>query len=101
MDVRSFWPPTEAAQADYEQLRNAVLAGVELVGETAARFARAGLAGLIARPVSEPMFVARLFGARRPAWSPYVDPRLEALAAGYGLLLAADENDSRFQEVAQ
>lgn len=101
MDVRSLWPPSEAAQADYEQLRNAVLAGVELVGERAGRFARAGLAGLIARPMSEPVFVARVFGARRSAWSPYVDPRVEALAAGYGLVLTLNDDEEPTEEVAR
>jgi hypothetical protein len=27
-------------------------------------------------------------GARRPAWTPYSDPRLDVLAAGYQLVLA-------------
>jgi hypothetical protein len=27
-------------------------------------------------------------GARRPAWTPYADPRLDVLAAGYQLVLA-------------
>ncbi len=101
MVVRSFWPAAETAQADYEQLREAVLAGVAIVGEAATRFARAGLAGLIARPASEPVFTGRLFSARRPAWSPYTDSRLEALAAGYGLLLVASDNHDGIEEVAQ
>ena len=43
-----FWPIAEPAQADYEQLREIVLAGGEL-GEllAARRFERRGLAGLI------------------------------------------------------
>ena len=47
-----FWPIAEPAQADYEQLREIVLAGGEL-GEllAARRFARRGLAGLISWPV--------------------------------------------------
>lgn len=92
--MRSFWPPAEAAQADYEALRAGVLAGTPRVDVTAARFARGGLLVLIARPASEPVFVALVRGARRPAWSPHADPRLGALAAGYGLLLdAADHPD--------
>ena len=51
------------------------------------RFARAGLVGLLDRPVSEPVFVACLHGAGRPPWTPQADPRLDALAAGYALLL--------------
>ncbi len=91
--MRSLWPPAEAAQADYEALRAAVLAGTPLSDATALRFARGGLVALIARPVSEPVFVAELHAAPRPAWSPHADPRLGALAAGYALLLdAADQH---------
>ena len=90
--MRSLWPPTEAAQADYEALRAAVLVGTPLADPTALRFARGGLVALITRPVSEPVFVALVQGAPRPAWSPHADPRLGALAAGYALLLdAADQ----------
>ncbi len=85
--MRVFWPPAEAAQADYEALRAAVLAGTPLADTRAVRFARAGLVGLMARPVSEPVFVASLHGAGRPPWAPHADPRLDALAAGYALLL--------------
>jgi len=87
--MRSFWPAGEAAQADYEVLREAVLAGGQNLTLAAGRFERRGLAGLIAWPASEPVFLARLAGAVRPAWTPHVDPRLEALAAGYELLLAS------------
>jgi len=86
-----FWPVAESAQADYEALRDAVLATGTLPDELAsARFRRHGLAGLIAWPVSEPVFVAEVRGWSRPAWSPYADPRLDALAAAYRLLLAPD-----------
>ena len=91
--MRRFWPPAEAAQADYERLRAAALAGTPLVGSTAQRFARGGLAALIARPAADPLFVAVVRGAPRPAWTPHADARLEALACGYGLLLArADDH---------
>ena len=33
------------------------------------------------------MFVAELVGAQRPAWTPHLDPRVTALAAGYQFLL--------------
>ncbi len=85
--MRVFWPPAEAAQADYEALRAAVLVGTPLADARALRFARAGLVGLLDRPVSEPVFVACLHGAGRPPWTPQADPRLDALAAGYALLL--------------
>lgn len=88
MSVRSFWPPTESAQIDYETLRAHLLETDQLPDDlAAARFARRGLAGLITWPISEPIFVAELRGATRPAWSPHADPRLEALAVGYQLLL--------------
>lgn len=85
--MRAFWPSAEAAQADYEALRAAVLADETPESLAAARFARRGLAGLIAWPVSEPVFVARVVGAARPPWTPRADPRLDALAAGYDLLV--------------
>src|SRR3954452_3712969 len=50
---RRFWPIGEAAQADYEALREAVLSGQAVQSLTAARFARRGLAGLIAWPAAD------------------------------------------------
>jgi len=84
------WPPAEAAQADYEALRAAALAGGDtpLADAAATRFARGGLAALIARPHAEPLFVAVLRGAPRAPWTAHADPRLDALAAGFGLLVA-------------
>jgi len=101
--VRPFWPPAEAAQADYEALRAAVLAGTPLAGPAAARFWGGGLAALIARPVADPVFVVIVHGAPRPPWTPHADPRLEALAAGYRLLLANadDQHNDQAQEVAR
>ena len=86
---RRLWPIGEAAQADYVALRNAVLSGEPLGSLAAARFARRGLAGLIAWPVAELVYTAVVIGAERPAWNPYQDPRLEVLAAGYELILRA------------
>jgi hypothetical protein len=95
--TRSFWPVREAAQADYELLRGHVLAVGALPESVAAsRFARRGLAGLIAWPAAEPVFCADLVGAVHPKWSPHMDPRLDALAAGFAVLLdAADSAGSR------
>lgn len=88
MSARVFWPPAEAAQADYEMLRTCVLeAGRLPAGLAAARFARRGLAGLIAWPAADPVFRAELAGAARPPWTPRADPREQALAAGYQFLL--------------
>lgn len=88
MSARSFWPPVQPAQIDYEALRAHVLDHEGLPDDlAAARFARRGLAGLIERPVSDPVLVAELLGARRPAWSAHEDPRLQALGAGYVFLL--------------
>jgi hypothetical protein len=88
--VSALWAPREAAHADYERLRQASLGGVPLVGAAAERFARRGLAGLIAWPAAEPVFAATLVGAARPAWTPHDDPRVEALAGAYKLLLSLD-----------
>ena len=90
MSARSFWPPAQAAQVDYETLRAHLLERGRLPeGLTAARFARRGLGGLIAWPSAEPVFVAELLAAVRPAWTPHDDPRVAALAAGYEFLLDA------------
>lgn len=89
MSSRVFWPPDEAAQADYEMLRSCALAGQMPAGLAAARFARRGLAGLIAWPAAEPVFRAELAGAVRPPWTPAADPREQVLAAAYQFLLDA------------
>jgi hypothetical protein len=90
MSARVFWPPGEAAQADYEMLRACVLeTGSPPAGPAAARFARRGLAGLIACPAADPAFRAELAGAPRPPWTPHADPREQALAAAYEFLLDA------------
>jgi len=84
-----FWPAGEAAQADYEALRAAALAGEPLRDElAAARFARRGLAGVIAWPRSEPVYLGALVGAQRPPWSGAEDPREAALSEAYGFLVA-------------
>lgn len=83
-----FWPIGEGAQADYEVLRKAVLSGEPLHSLAAARFARRGLAGLILWPLADPLYTAVMFGAERPAWTPYDDPRFDVLAAGYELILS-------------
>jgi hypothetical protein len=90
VSARVFWPPAEAAQADYEMLRACVLeAGSLPAGLAGARFARRGLAGLIAWPAAEPDFRAGLLGAARPPWTPHAEPREQALAATYQFLLDA------------
>jgi len=90
VSTRVFWPPAEAAQADYEMLRAHLLNHRALPGGlAAARFARRGLAGLIAWPAAEPDFRAELASAARPPWTPDADPREQALAAAYQFLLGA------------
>lgn len=101
MSRRRFWPIAEAAQADYEALREAVLSGTPLESLAAARFARRGLAGLIAWPAAEPVYTAVVLGAQRPPWSPYADPRLDALAAGYELILGTAATDASMAKRAQ
>ncbi len=109
--MRSFWPPAEPAQADYEALRAAALAGTPPVGPAAARFSRGGLAALIAapHPWAEPVFIAVVTGAPRLPWTAARrSPRTAALAAGFGLLLQAadgppqpDQHRRKRQEVAR
>jgi hypothetical protein len=101
--MRALWPPAEPAQADYERLRDAALAGIASADVSGLRLLRGGLAALIARPVAEAVFAVGIHGASRPPWSPYGDPRLEALAAGYGLLLETAETagEDQQQEVAR
>jgi len=95
--LRLFWPPAEPAQADYERLRAAVCAGMTLSDHVSLRFARGGLAALIARPAAEPVFQGVLLGARRPPWTPHADPRVDALVSGYRLLL--DNADGRHESL--
>ena len=84
-----FWPVGEAAQADYEALRAAALAGERPRDElAAARLARRGLAGLIAWPHAEPVYLGAVLGAQRPAWSGSEDPCEAALGEAYGFLVA-------------
>jgi hypothetical protein len=92
---RSFWPVGEAAQADYERLRGLALAGTPAVDLVARRFERDGLWGLIACPQAAPVYVSSVFGAERPAWSPYQDPRELALADGYQIIVAASPAETR------
>jgi hypothetical protein len=83
-----FWPIAEAAQADYEQLRQIALDGGELGDILAARrFARRGLAGLISWPSAEPAYLGSVIGARRPAWCGCQDPREQQLGDTYTFLL--------------
>lgn len=92
-----FWPIAEAAQADYEQLRAAVRAGTRPLGPVADRFWREGLWGLLRRPATPAVFSASLFATRRPAWTPYADPRLDALGDAYLLIIHAGSADPHIE----
>jgi hypothetical protein len=98
-----FWPATDPVQLDYERLREMALAGTCLVGPEAERFQRGGLVALIRRPgLAAPRLIATLMEVPRPPWSPYLDPRLDALADAYALLGAAAARDAHHSlEVAQ
>lgn len=87
--------PGEDAQAEYEMLRTHVLESGQMPScLVAARFARRGLPGLIAWPSGESSLRAELVGARRPAWTPHRDPRVDALVAVFAVLLdSADQRD--------
>ncbi len=78
------------------------LAETDLIGPAANRFQHGGLLALIRRPSSTaPHLIATLVEVPRPRWSPYVDPRLDALADAYALLgVVAREADPAL-EVAQ
>jgi hypothetical protein len=91
--MRDFWPIGESAQADYEELRAAVLAGTPLVSAAAGRFERLGLAGLVLAPSAAVVFSATVLGAMRPPWTPHADPREDVLADGYGLVLGVARHD--------
>ncbi|MDU8993456.1 hypothetical protein [Streptomyces mirabilis] len=83
-----FLLPGENAQSEYEMLRSHLLEhGRMPYSLAAARFARRGLAGLISWPSGERDFRAEVSGARRPAWTPHHDPRLDVLAAVFEVLL--------------
>lgn len=97
--TRRFWPLGEASQADYEALREAVLSGQHMPTLTAARFDRRGLSGLIAWPTTEPAYTAFIMGAEHAAWTPYSDARLDALAAGYELILRTRPDGAVAQRV--
>lgn len=55
--------------------------------QPSSRHHQRGLAGLIAWPDAEPAYVASIQGAERAPWTPHADPRLDALAAGYEVIL--------------
>ena len=97
-----FWSIGEAAQADYEQLRAAVLGG-DAIDEllAARRFGRRGLAGLIAWPQSQAEYLGCVIGAARPAWSGAEDPREIQLADAYGFLLGRAEAAQQLRAVGR
>jgi hypothetical protein len=97
-----FWPATDRAQLDYERLREMALAGTSLVGPAAIRFQHGGLLALVRRPSSAaPQLIATVVEVPRPRWSPYLDPRLDALADAYALLEGAVRDSYQALEVAQ
>jgi hypothetical protein len=89
----------EAAQSDYEQLRSAAFDGTPLVGPSSAAFERYGLYGLIARPQASALYISSLVGATRPAWSPHHDPRIDALADGFELVISVQIPEASEEEV--
>jgi hypothetical protein len=97
-----FWPATDRAQLDYERLREMALAETDLIGPAANRFQHGGLLALIRRPSSTAsQLMATLVEVLRPRWSPYFDPRLDALADAYALLGAVARDADPSLEVAQ
>jgi len=95
--VTRFWPASESAQAHYERLREAALAGLPLLGAEAERFWQGGLPALIQSSSLGFSFLATLEAVPRPPWTPYDDPRREVLAQVYRLL--SEEPDPLALEV--
>ena len=97
-----FWPAADPVQLEYERLREMALAGRRLIGPEGERFQHGGLAALIRRSSSTASrLIVTLVEVPRPRWSPYVDPRLDALADAYALLGAVVRDADQSQEVAQ
>jgi hypothetical protein len=97
-----FWPAIDPVQLEYERLREMALAGTRFIGPEAERFQHGGLVALIKRPGSTASRLsATLVEVPRPRWSPYLDPRLDALADAYALLRAVVRDADQFREVAQ
>ena len=82
-----FWPVGEAAQADYEALRTHVLATGPASNSLMPRGSPAAAYPADRLAEHEPVFDAALLGAHRPPWTPHDDPRLDALADAFALLL--------------
>jgi hypothetical protein len=97
-----FWPAIDPVQLEYERLREMALAGTRFLGPEAERFQHGGLVALIKRPGSTAFrLTATLVEVPRPRWSPYLDPRLDALADAYALLRAVVRDADQLREVAQ
>jgi hypothetical protein len=97
-----FWPAIDPVQLEYERLREMALAGTRFIGPEAERFQHGGVVALIKRPGSTiSRLTATLVEVPRPRWSPYVDPRLDALADAYALLGAVLRDADQSCEVAQ
>jgi hypothetical protein len=97
-----FWPASDPVQLEYERLREMALAGTRFIGPEAERFQHGGVVALIKRPGSTiSRLTATLVEVPRPRWSPYVDPRLDALADAYALLGAVLRDAHQSCEVAQ
>jgi hypothetical protein len=97
-----FWPGTDPVQLEYERLREMALVGTRFIGPQAERFQHGGLVALIRKPGSAATgLIATLVEVPRPRWSPYVDPRLDALADAYALLGAVARDSDRSLEVVQ
>ena len=96
-----FWPATDPVQLEYERLREMALAETRLIGPAAERFQRGSLVALIRRPGAVvPHLVATLIEVPRPRWSPYLDPRLDALADAYALLGVVARDADQSEEAA-
>jgi hypothetical protein len=97
-----FWPAIDPVQLEYERLREMALAETRFIGPEAERFQHGGLVALIRRPGSSGFrLIATLVEVPRPRWSPYSDPRLDALADAYALLKAVVRDADQSKEAAE
>lgn len=84
------WSLADPAQNAYERLRAQVLLGEDLEADRMQGFHELGLAGLLLGPSRQTSWLVTVHGAKRPRWTPYEDPREQALVDTFAFVLAAE-----------
>lgn len=85
------WSRTEPARTAYERLRDQVLLSKNIEPDHVDGFCELGLAGLLLGSTRQTCWQATLQGARRPPWTPYQDPRQQALVDAFVFVLGLEE----------